>query len=61
MRDSRESGGFLGHIRCKEYFAFDATYWQKIDQRFFEPATCVVGDIWKQRLETWPFGVRRER
>jgi hypothetical protein len=55
MRDSWESGGFWVIYAAGNNFAFDAIYWQKVDQRFFEPATCVVGDIWKQRLDDLAF------
>lgn len=32
-------------------FAFDSIYWEKIDQRFLESATCVLEDVWQQRLD----------
>jgi len=36
---------------ARHNFAFDAIYWQKIDQRFFEPTTCLDHDVWKERLD----------
>ncbi|KGO66665.1 Aminoglycoside phosphotransferase [Penicillium italicum] len=53
MRRSWESGDFWIMYAARNNFAFDAIYWQKIDQRFFGPTTseCVgVCDIWKERL-----------
>lgn len=38
MRDSWESGDFWVTYAARNNFAFDAIYWQKIDQRFFGPS-----------------------
>ncbi|KAJ5654182.1 hypothetical protein N7490_001185 [Penicillium lividum] len=51
MRDSWESGDFWIVYAARNSFAFDAIFWQKIDQRFFGTTTCVVEDVWKERLD----------
>ncbi|KAJ5463074.1 hypothetical protein N7475_008018 [Penicillium sp. IBT 31633x] len=53
MRRSWESGDFWIMYAARNNFAFDAIYWQKIDQRFFGSATCEEGDvcdIWKKGI-----------
>jgi aminoglycoside phosphotransferase (APT) family kinase protein len=52
MRESWESGDFWIAYAARCNFAFDAIYWQKIDQRFFGPTTVSeYDDAWKERLE----------
>ncbi|EKV06864.1 Aminoglycoside phosphotransferase [Penicillium digitatum] len=54
MRRSWESGDFWIMYAARNNFAFDAIYWQKIDQRFFGPTACEsvdFCDIWKMRLD----------
>ncbi|KAG2411759.1 hypothetical protein HFD88_009315 [Aspergillus terreus] len=49
MRDSWESGDFWVTYAARNNFAFDAIYWQKIDQRFFGPSPSFE-DTWKERV-----------
>lgn len=52
MRESWECGDFWIVYAARCNFAFDAIYWQKIDQRFFGPTTCSdYDDAWKERLD----------
>ncbi|KAJ5611764.1 hypothetical protein N7528_008869 [Penicillium herquei] len=52
MRDSWNSGDFWIMYAARQNFAFDAIYWQKIDQRFFGPSGCLeVEDVWRERLD----------
>ncbi|KAJ5223902.1 hypothetical protein N7468_008444 [Penicillium chermesinum] len=53
MRRSWESGGFGIKCAAKNNFAFDATYWNKIDQRFFgfNKSDDNICDIWKKRRD----------
>lgn len=53
MQKSWLSGNFWIMYAARSNFAFDAIYWEKIDQRFFEPIlTQEVGirDVWRKRL-----------
>lgn len=51
MQRSWESGDFWVVHAILHSFAFDAIYWQKIDQRFFGPTeTDDPGEAWKERL-----------
>ncbi|PLN74598.1 hypothetical protein BDW42DRAFT_181940 [Aspergillus taichungensis] len=51
MQRSWESGDFWVVYAVLNSFAFDAIYWQKIDQRFFGPTkTDDSGEAWKERL-----------
>jgi hypothetical protein len=52
MRNSWESGDFWIMYAARNNFAFDAIFWNKIDQRFFgtnesDDNKC---DVWKKRL-----------
>ncbi|GLB11230.1 hypothetical protein AtubIFM57258_008096 [Aspergillus tubingensis] len=38
MQESWESGGFLVSHAARRNFAFDMTFWQETDERFFGPA-----------------------
>src|SRR3954447_18396191 len=52
MRRSWESGEFWIMYDAKNNIAFDAIYWQKIDERFFGSTKSGDGeycDNWKQR------------
>ncbi|KAJ5114799.1 hypothetical protein NUU61_000558 [Penicillium alfredii] len=51
MRESWESGDFWIACIARNNFAFDAIYWQKVDQRFFGPTGASADDAWKQRLD----------
>lgn len=52
IRRSWESGDFWVMYAILHSFAFDAIYWQKIDQRFFGPTvTDDPSEAWKERLE----------
>ena len=51
MRDSWNSGDFWIMYAARQNFAFDAIYWQKLDGRFFGSTTCLVEDIWRERLD----------
>ncbi|KAJ5573656.1 uncharacterized protein N7459_008083 [Penicillium hispanicum] len=51
MRASWESGDFWVSYSARNSFAFDAIYWKKLDGRFFGPTTCLVEDVWRQRLD----------
>lgn len=52
MRESWESGDFWIAYAARCNFAFDAVYWQKIDQRFFgSTAGSNCEDVWKERLD----------
>lgn len=52
MRHSWESGDFWIMYAARNNFAFDAIYWNKIDQRFFGPdiSDDNICDVWKKRL-----------
>ncbi|KAJ5094680.1 hypothetical protein N7456_010541 [Penicillium angulare] len=52
MRKSWKSGDFWIMYAARNNFAFDETYWEKIDQRFFGKSTCGLGsdDVWKSRM-----------
>ncbi|KAJ5106281.1 hypothetical protein N7456_002956 [Penicillium angulare] len=51
MQRSWESGDFWVVYAILHSFAFDAIYWQKIDQRFFGPTeTDDPNEAWKERL-----------
>ncbi|KAJ5150785.1 uncharacterized protein N7500_004350 [Penicillium coprophilum] len=52
MRYSWESGDFWIMYAARNNFAFDAIYWNKIDQRFFGSDTSDdnICDVWKKRL-----------
>ncbi|KAJ6119238.1 hypothetical protein N7523_003518 [Penicillium sp. IBT 18751x] len=51
MQRSWESGDFWAVYAILHSFAFDAIYWQKIDQRFFGPTeTDDPSEAWKERL-----------
>ncbi|KAJ6136698.1 hypothetical protein N7497_012402 [Penicillium chrysogenum] len=53
MRGSWQSGNFWIMYAARHNFAFDAIYWEKIDQRFFGK-TGIAGanncDVWRKRL-----------
>ena len=52
MQQSWESGDFWVVYAILHSFAFDAIYWQKIDQRFFGPTeTDDPSEAWKERLD----------
>ncbi|KAJ5782296.1 hypothetical protein N7457_004070 [Penicillium paradoxum] len=52
MQQSWESGDFWVVYAILHSFAFDAIYWQKIDQRFFGPTeTDNPSEAWKERLD----------
>ncbi|KAJ5239574.1 hypothetical protein N7468_004193 [Penicillium chermesinum] len=52
MQRSWESGDFWVVYAILHSFAFDAIYWQKIDQRFFGPTeTDDPSEAWKERLD----------
>ena len=52
MQRSWESGDFWVAYAILHSFAFDAIYWQKIDQRFFGPTeTDDPSEAWKERLD----------
>ena len=42
MQESWESGDFWIAYIARNNFAFDATYWQKIDSRFFGPTSVLI-------------------
>ncbi|KAJ5198355.1 uncharacterized protein N7498_007472 [Penicillium cinerascens] len=52
MRHSWESGDFWIIYAARNNFAFDAIYWNKIDQRFFgsNKSDDNICDVWKKRL-----------
>ncbi|KAJ5215220.1 uncharacterized protein N7498_001627 [Penicillium cinerascens] len=52
MRHSWESGDFWIMYAARNNFAFDAIYWNKIDQRFFgsNKSDDNIYDVWKKRL-----------
>lgn len=50
MRESWESGDFWINYAARNSFAFDAIYWEKIDQRFFGHAPSPE-DAWRQRID----------
>ncbi|KAI9035573.1 uncharacterized protein KD926_003233 [Aspergillus affinis] len=51
MRHSWESGDLWVAYAARNNFTFDAIYWEKIDQRFFESNDCNIDEVWRQRLE----------
>lgn len=51
MQDSWETGDFWIAYAARNGFAFDLVYWHKIDQRFFGPASSIIDDVWRQRLD----------
>ncbi|GLI73180.1 hypothetical protein PoHVEF18_001393 [Penicillium ochrochloron] len=52
MQRSWESGDFWVVYAILHSFAFDAIYWQKIDQRFFGPTeTDDPSEAWRERLD----------
>ncbi|KAJ5368098.1 uncharacterized protein N7496_007858 [Penicillium cataractarum] len=52
MQRSWESGDFWVVYAVLHSFAFDAIYWQKIDQQFFGPTkTDDPSEAWKERLD----------
>ena len=51
MRQSWESGDFWIAYAARNNFAFDAIYWEKIDQRFFGSTACPSEDAWKQSVD----------
>ncbi|KAJ5953557.1 hypothetical protein N7454_000453 [Penicillium verhagenii] len=52
MRDSWESGNFWVVYAARNNFAFDAIYWEKIDQRFLRNPSDEydIQDVWQKRL-----------
>lgn len=66
MRDSWQTGDFWLMYAARNNFAFDAVYWEKIDQRFFGTvphANDNVWDVWQKRLyllETGEKGLMEE-
>lgn len=51
MRHSWESGDFWIMYAARNNFAFDAIFWNKIDQRFFgSNKSDTICDVWKKRL-----------
>ena len=53
MQHSWESGDFWIMYAARNNFAFDAIYWNKIDQRFFgsNKTDDKICDVWKKRLD----------
>jgi hypothetical protein len=52
MQHNWESGGFWVSYAILRSFAFDAIYWQNIDQRFFGPTeTDDPREAWRERLD----------
>ena len=52
MQWSWESGDFWVVYALLHSFAFDAIYWQKIDQRFFGPTeTNDPNEAWRERVD----------
>ncbi|RAL02646.1 phosphotransferase family protein [Aspergillus ibericus CBS 121593] len=49
MRESWRSGDFWVSYAARKNFAFDAIFWQKLDERFFGPGT--LDESWKERLK----------
>ncbi|PWY80878.1 phosphotransferase family protein [Aspergillus sclerotioniger CBS 115572] len=50
MRQSWQSGDFWVSYAVRKSFAFDAIFWQKLDERFFG-STTTPEDSWKKRIE----------
>ncbi|KAM3426287.1 hypothetical protein MY4824_010033 [Beauveria thailandica] len=50
MRASWDGGDFWIVYAARKGFAFDLTYWHKIDQRFFGPLNVAPEDAWRERL-----------
>ncbi|CAP82925.1 hypothetical protein E8E15_002574 [Penicillium rubens] len=62
MRDSWQSGNFWIMYAARHNFAFDAIYWEKIDQRFFgktEIADDNNRDVWRKRLHLLEHGEKK--
>lgn len=51
MQESWESGDFWVVYAARKNFAFDAVFWQKLDDRFFGSEAGWEGDGWKSEVE----------